>query len=56
MALRKRLNETVEELETLRREHAALDVKFESQVKELTVAKSNSRSPLLPSAPFLFLR
>ncbi|ORY88555.1 HOOK protein-domain-containing protein [Leucosporidium creatinivorum] len=41
MALRQRLNETVDELEALRRTHAELDVKFESQSSELTVAKSD---------------
>lgn len=41
IALRQRLNETVEELDALRREHAELEIKFESQSKELTIAKSD---------------
>ena len=41
IALRQRLNETVEELDKLRKEHAELQVKFESMSKELTVAKSD---------------
>lgn len=48
MALRMRLNETVEEFEKLRREHTELDVKCEAISKELTIAKSD-RMPLLPS-------
>ncbi|EMS23422.1 protein-nucleus import-related protein [Rhodotorula toruloides NP11] len=41
LALRQRLNETVDELEKVRREHAELDVKLVSQERELTVAKSD---------------
>ncbi|KAI0713274.1 HOOK-domain-containing protein [Earliella scabrosa] len=41
IALRQRLNETVDELDKLRKEHAELEVKFESMSKELTVAKSD---------------
>ncbi|GAA6040131.1 hypothetical protein JCM8097_002041 [Rhodosporidiobolus ruineniae] len=41
LALRQRLNETVDELEQIRREHAELDVKLSSQARELTVAKSD---------------
>ncbi|KAK4333566.1 HOOK protein-domain containing protein [Rhodotorula toruloides] len=41
LALRQRLNETVDELEKVRREHAELDVKLISQERELTVAKSD---------------
>lgn len=41
IALRQRLNETVEQLESLRNSHTELEVKFESQVKELTIAKSD---------------
>ncbi|GAA5984793.1 hypothetical protein JCM11641_002742 [Rhodosporidiobolus odoratus] len=41
LALRQRLNESVEELEQLRREHAGLDVKLASQERELTIAKSD---------------
>ncbi|GAA5856523.1 hypothetical protein JCM8547_008784 [Rhodosporidiobolus lusitaniae] len=41
MALRQRLNETVDELEQLRKDHTALDVRLASQERELTVAKSD---------------
>ncbi|GAA5963914.1 hypothetical protein JCM21900_001145 [Sporobolomyces salmonicolor] len=41
MALRQRLNETVDDLEKLRREYAELDVKYELQHKELTIVKSD---------------
>ncbi|GAA6024350.1 hypothetical protein JCM10207_003313 [Rhodosporidiobolus poonsookiae] len=41
MALRQRLNETVEELEQVRREFTALEVKLTTQERELTVAKSD---------------
>ncbi|OSX64633.1 hypothetical protein POSPLADRAFT_1053441 [Postia placenta MAD-698-R-SB12] len=41
IALRQRLNETVDQLDTLRKEHAELEVKFESMSKELTIAKSD---------------
>ncbi|KAJ3737409.1 hypothetical protein DFJ43DRAFT_260414 [Lentinula guzmanii] len=41
IALRQRLNESVEQLDTIRKEHAELEVKFEAQSKELTVAKSD---------------
>ncbi|KIJ29889.1 hypothetical protein M422DRAFT_36799 [Sphaerobolus stellatus SS14] len=41
IALRQRLNETVEELDSLKKEHAELEVKYEAQVKELTIAKSD---------------
>lgn len=41
LALRQRLNETVDELEKVRREHAELDVKLVSQERELTIAKSD---------------
>ncbi|KZT20261.1 HOOK-domain-containing protein [Neolentinus lepideus HHB14362 ss-1] len=41
IALRQRLNETVDQLDALRREHAELEVKFESINKELTIAKSD---------------
>ena len=42
--MRQRLNETVDELDKLRKEHAELEVKFESMSKELTVAKSDCES------------
>ena len=41
IALRQRLNETVDELDKLRNEHTELEVKFESMSKELTIAKSD---------------
>ncbi|KAG9100611.1 hypothetical protein FS749_014201 [Ceratobasidium sp. UAMH 11750] len=41
IALRQRLNESVEQLDALRREHAELQVKFETQARDLTVAKSD---------------
>jgi protein HOOK3 len=41
MALRKRLNETVEELENLKKEHMELEVKIDTVNRELTIAKSN---------------
>jgi len=41
IALRQRLNETVEQLDELRHKHAGLEVNFENQSKELTIAKSD---------------
>ncbi|KAG1835630.1 HOOK-domain-containing protein [Suillus variegatus] len=41
IALRQRLNETVDQLDSLRKEHAELEVAFETQERELTIAKSN---------------
>ncbi|KZT03569.1 HOOK-domain-containing protein [Laetiporus sulphureus 93-53] len=41
IALRQRLNETVDQLDALRKEHAELEVKFESMSRELTIAKSD---------------
>ncbi|KII88905.1 hypothetical protein PLICRDRAFT_175157 [Plicaturopsis crispa FD-325 SS-3] len=41
IALRQRLNETVDQLDKLRNEHTELEVKLESQSKELTIAKSD---------------
>ena len=41
IALRQRLNETVEQLDALRKEHAELEVKFDIMNKELTIAKSD---------------
>ncbi|CAA7267986.1 unnamed protein product [Cyclocybe aegerita] len=41
IALRQRLNETVEQHEALRKEHAELEVKFETINRELTIAKSD---------------
>ncbi|KAF9001979.1 HOOK protein-domain-containing protein [Cyathus striatus] len=41
IALRRRLNETVEQLEELRKEHAELEVKFDTMTRELTIAKSD---------------
>ena len=47
IALRQRLNETVEQFETLRMEHAGLEVKFDSLSRELTIAKSDRTSSFL---------
>lgn len=41
IALRQRLNETVDQLDSLRKEHAELEVAFETQKRELTIAKSD---------------
>jgi hypothetical protein len=41
IALRQRLNETVDQLDALRKAHAELEVTLESQCKELTIAKSD---------------
>ena len=45
IALRQRLNETVDQFEALRNEHAALEVKFEAITHELTIAKSDRTLP-----------
>lgn len=49
IALRQRLNETVEQLETLRKEHAELEVKFDTLNRELIVAKSDCELKCVPS-------
>ncbi|KAL0071641.1 hypothetical protein AAF712_001498 [Marasmius tenuissimus] len=41
IALRQRLNETVEQLEELRKVHAELEIKTETLERELTIAKSD---------------
>ncbi|KIJ99580.1 hypothetical protein K443DRAFT_679841 [Laccaria amethystina LaAM-08-1] len=41
IALRQRLNETVDQFETLRKEHTELEVKYDTVNRELTVAKSD---------------
>lgn len=41
IALRQRLNETVEQFEDLRKDHAELTVKVEVQDRQLTTAKSD---------------
>ncbi|KAF9052763.1 HOOK protein-domain-containing protein [Panaeolus papilionaceus] len=41
IALRQRLNETVDSLEAIRKEHAELEVKFDTINRELTIAKSD---------------
>ncbi|KAF8479935.1 hypothetical protein JB92DRAFT_3102134 [Gautieria morchelliformis] len=46
IALRQRLNETVNALDALKKEHVELETKFENQNKELTIAKSD-RTKLL---------
>ena len=47
IALRQRLNETVDELDNLRKDYAELEVKFDTQEKELTVAKSDCKQKLV---------
>jgi hypothetical protein len=44
IALRQRLNESIDELDMLRKEHAELQVKFNSHDRELTIAKSDCES------------
>ena len=46
IALRQRLNETVDELDALKKEHTELEVRFENQNKELTIAKSDRECDL----------
>lgn len=41
MALRQRLNETVDQLDSLRKDHMQLQVKFDEQSSALTIAKSD---------------
>ncbi|KAJ7070368.1 HOOK protein-domain-containing protein [Mycena belliarum] len=41
IALRQRLNETIDQLDTLRKEHADLEVQFDTASRELTIAKSD---------------
>ena len=41
MALRKRLNETVEELEKIKKDSMELEVRFDTVNRELTIAKSD---------------
>ena len=41
IALRQRLNETIEQLEELRQGHAELEVKYDTVNRELTIAKSD---------------
>lgn len=48
IALRQRLNETVEQLDTLRKGHAEMEVKSGALNRELTIAKSD-RMSLSPS-------
>jgi hypothetical protein len=48
IALRQRLNETVEQLDTLRKEHTEMQVKFEAVNRELIIAKSDRMSLSLP--------
>ena len=55
MALRMRLNETVEELDRLRREHAELDVKLDGQSRELVVARADRASPPFAPSHHVFL-
>lgn len=41
IALRQRLNESVDQLDALRKEHAELEVKYDTVNRELTIAKSD---------------
>ncbi|KAK7023834.1 HOOK protein-domain-containing protein [Favolaschia claudopus] len=41
IALRQRLNETVDQLDELRKKHAELEVEFDTASRELTIAKSD---------------
>ncbi|CAK5264726.1 unnamed protein product [Mycena citricolor] len=41
IALRQRLNEAVDELDTLRKDHTELQVQFDTQSRELTICKSD---------------
>ncbi|KAF7311669.1 hypothetical protein MKEN_01070500 [Mycena kentingensis (nom. inval.)] len=41
IALRQRLNESVDQLDALRKEHAELEVKYDTASRELTIAKSD---------------
>ncbi len=43
IALRQRLNETVEHYEQLKRKLTELEVKFDTVTRELTIAKSDRR-------------
>lgn len=47
IALRQRLNETVEQFEELRKQNAELEVKLETVNRELTIAKSDC-TPFFP--------
>ena len=47
--MRQRLNETVDQLDTLRKDHAEMEVKLDSQAKELTIAKSDRKSTVSDS-------
>lgn len=46
IALRQRLNETVDLYEALRKEHAELEVKFETVERELTITKSDRKEDM----------
>ena len=41
IALRQRLNETVDQLDVLRKKHAELELQFETQSKDLTIVTSD---------------
>lgn len=59
IALRQRLNETVEALDALKKEHVELETKFDNQKKELTIAKSDRKSSsiegIFPNSPYCIL-
>jgi hypothetical protein len=48
IALRQRLNETVEQLDTLHKDHTEMEVKSEALNRELTIAKSDRMSLSFP--------
>jgi hypothetical protein len=56
VALRQRLNETVDQLDQLRKEHTELSVKYDGQAKELTIAKSDRGRPKLRLVLLLILQ
>lgn len=51
IALRQRLNETVEQLDELRKAHAELQVRLEQQTKEFTIVKSDREPTSFPTFP-----
>jgi hypothetical protein len=53
MALRKKLGETVEELERLRLEHSSLSARYKSAEQELSLAKSDRMFPLAVACTLL---
>ena len=52
IALRQHLNETIDEFEKVRKQLAEIEVKFESQQRELTIAKSDRKLSFLSFIAF----